>query len=381
MAMLWLSVALIGCASTPSASRFPGPPAGLRRAELIDVPYTRLIDFEIVSDLTFIDSPGSQIVDATGGTGSRVLDPGSSATTIRLSSLLLGRAFPDRWNLLGVYVSPGASSSSLRLTLVSRSGTLAERMVQVPGGSWSIIWIDIAEIDPQAASELRLVIDFGASAGDTLIDDVVLADNLVRESAGEGRVSMEAVRSGLRWRVTGEGSSVTLPTHHDDARQGYRLVTLTPMRATFRDGQGQEALVDRRGRVIVQSHMQADALTNAQHTMPGRIVPLEESATTVRNSPGDQAGDGYDEAQGVYRLRARREIVRFNLQARGAPLAWPMIEIDDLPPGEVRATADGVLVHAVERLADGRVLIELPVVVQDSAGVEVKVVRSDRSSG
>jgi hypothetical protein len=146
------------------------------------------------------------------------------------------------------------------------------------------------------------------------------------------------------------------------------------MRAEFRDRHGGTARVDRRGRVLVAGAMNSDTTSTAHHATPGRILPIEESASSVRNSPGDPDGDGYDQSSGVYRLRARRGVVRFTIEARGVPLPWPMIEVEGLPAGQVRATVDGVLVQATDRLADGRVLIELPVVVEDSASVELRVV-------
>ena len=377
-ALLTALLALVGCTSSPSASDRNTPRVELRRAEHIDVPFTRLIDFEIESDLAFIDDPGSRIISSPGGTGRRVLSPAGASTTIRLSSLLLGRPFPGRWNLLGVYVTPGEVSSRVRLTLISPSRSVSERVVSVPGKVWSIVWMDIAEVDPDAVSSLKLVIHFPDSPRRVLIDDIVLADNLFRDSAGAGPVSLDVLRSGLKWSVTGEGAGATLPTHHADGARGYRLESLSPLRATFRDGLGVEALVDRRGRVIMGGVMQGEQEAIAHHATPGRVIPVEETAWALRNSVGDSDGDGYDESQGVYRLRARREVVRFSLEARGVPLAWPVIEIDDLPAGEVRATADGVLVQAVERLADGRVRIELPLIVRESAGIEVRVAQLHR---
>ncbi len=90
---------------------------------------------------------------------------------------------------------------------------------------------------------------------------------------------------------------------------------------------------------------------------PGR---LEVRMGQIEPADGDADGDGFDESQGCYRLRARGGHCRFVLDPAGEVLADAVIRVAGKWKGAVAANSEGLALRELVRLPDGSVLFVLP---------------------
>jgi len=65
--------------------------------------------------------------------------------------------------------------------------------------------------------------------------------------------------------------------------------------------------------------------------------------------------------------------LEFTISPRTPVLSRPVIEIANLPPGDVRVTMEGRLIDGARRLGNGNLLIELPARIERSTLVNVRV--------
>ena len=86
---------------------------------------------------------------------------------------------------------------------------------------------------------------------------------------------------------------------------------------------------------------------------------------------GDSDGDGFDESQGCWSLRARAGHCRFRLAPDGADLIDPVIRVHGDWTGPVSASCEGLPLRETVRLSDGSVLLVLPGAHAEPRWVEI----------
>ena len=92
---------------------------------------------------------------------------------------------------------------------------------------------------------------------------------------------------------------------------------------------------------------------------------------TVQGDDGDSGGDGFDESQGCYRLRARAGNCRFTLTPPRAGLAEAVVCVAGRWAGPVSASCDGLALRNLVRLPGGAALFVVPGLLTRPADVEV----------
>jgi len=100
-------------------------------------------------------------------------------------------------------------------------------------------------------------------------------------------------------------------------------------------------------------------------------APVAVRIGTVEGDDGDSDGDGFDESQGAYRLRARAGNCRFTLTPKAAGLAEAVVCVAGRWTGRVSASCDGLALRSLVRLPDGAALFVVPGVLRRPVRVEV----------
>jgi len=191
---------------------------------------------------------------------------------------------------------------------------------------------------------------------------------------------------GTRWTVKRRGDAFIVD--HPDrftftitTADGWSIVEASPARATFvSTGRPSSLTVYADGRAYcdgefksINPWMSDAGAIAAAHDSPAQISVAPQLGRVDRNTPGDEDNDGYNEARGAYQIVASGPRVDITIAPKTALLARPVLEISNLPPGNVIATIEGELVPSPRRLANGNVLIELPARLQRAATVVVCV--------
>ena len=368
--------------------------------------YARLLDFESPADAAFVSPRLATSADG-GHTGAGALRvrPGLREVAVDLGPLLAGRGDLSpasgegrAWTLLGAYVwsdRPGV----VEARLATGGGAGATAAVPLTAGAWTAVMVDLAggaggPIDLSSPGGAVLSLRLPTSAGAVALDDVMLADNrrtLVAADAADRTAGMAVRRVGHRLVVEGvDGAagtddgpavgpvalSIPLASGSPD---GWSVVEAGPLRLRLVGGPGDavrppgshEATLWRSGRVSVDgAAVPLGAIVGAAvgpggEGPPGRASVPPAMGRVDRTTPGDADNDGYNERLGAYQVRAgvgtggggRLEVT---LTPAGSPLRRPAVEASGLPAGPVLATVGGRLVESVDRLPDGRVLVELP---------------------
>jgi len=290
--------------------------------------------------------------------------------------------------MLGVTLAVD-SPATVRVAMTYNSKVLAKRSVVMPAGRPATVWLSLSQIDQAMVDDPLLVsIESAAQPHHTSgvtdsriwLESVVLGgarQTLVGQLAGD---SWRVWTDQLRWFVeSSEPFKVELDTTIANPA-GWTLVEANAFRSIFANASGQTVCIDMRGRSYWDGEYRALSAAAkeqldwmAQHKSPGRLEPLDDSVELLRISQGDKNNDGYDESRGTYRLKAQSPRVKFRLEpSPSSPLLWPVLEVDDLPQGELSISVEGDRVDRIWRLADGRVLVELPMRIARPAVVEIR---------
>jgi hypothetical protein len=303
--------------------------------------------------------------------------------TIKLSSLHSGRNWPADWTLVGAYLF-SVLPQRLAISYEADRATLATYNIELPAGQWTPVLIDIA-----AALEGRQVSDAGllrivfpaALSQPIWCDDVIEVNNnttLIEASTSSGRWIVQEY--GFRYIIERKSAFGPIILKTPEAPGGgWRLQEANSIRASF-------ASRDKRSsRIIYASGREytgdkfhaldsrvADALA-AQEAKPARITVGSDFGRLSRNSPGDENNDGYCESTGAYQIIATGPRLELQIEPQTPSLVDPVLEISGLPAGRILATMEGKLVERVERLPDGRVLIELSGAIQRPVSVSLRV--------
>ena len=85
----------------------------------------------------------------------------------------------------------------------------------------------------------------------------------------------------------------------------------------------------------------------------------------------DADGDGFDESEGCYRLRAKAGHCRFVLAPQEEALADAVVRVSGSWKASVTANCEGLALRELVRLPDGSVLFMLPGVCRRPRSVEL----------
>ena len=114
--------------------------------------------------------------------------------------------------------------------------------------------------------------------------------------------------------------------------------------------------------------------TTAELLAGSYVAPLPlsfEIGEAVRTDPGDLDNDGYNEAEGCYVIAPLGRRARFRLDATARAAWYPMFKVRGSTGRRVWVYADGLIVNAEQRTADGDVLFKLDRIVSGRVTVEV----------
>lgn len=374
-----------------------------------------LLTFESPSDLAFVQqSLGSTAElriesDPADPKNHALRIPDGGHGHVNVSALMRGREFPGPWDMIGFRFrklsEPGLADVDLRrvvpnpgpLTIVSGSARMEspERLA----GTWRTFWIPIgdamhgAEPTSQMAyalAEYRLTC--GSSGGGYLLDDIVLAQSntVVAESlTPETGRRFQVRRVGYAWVIAWDHQVGVQEVAAPFVEDGYSLVEADPTRVLLQSPAAGTLAVNRLGRVIrngkviAEPKLGSNALADGGGAMRveviGTLVTDDGSrddgnvGRVERTLSGDRDNDGYDETRGCAVVRAQGSRINVRLSSSGRPIKWPVLEVRDLPAGAVNVYVEGQTVPWTTRLADGRVIVELPITLADRVDVQVRV--------
>ena len=386
--VILLTLLIAGCAGRRAKQPArDGEPIGLQmlRAEpsLKGQRFNTLLDFESPRDAVFVAAPGAAVDQARAHTGksSLHLPAGCDRATVKLASLLSGRSFPGEWALAGAYLW-AETPAGVTITYEAEGRVLATRRLKARAGAWTAAMVDVSELARPAVTGVAgvgsLVFTFDGG-GAVWVDDVVLVDQ-----------SQVLVGGGGGWTIRRRGSRIIgempgrfafkLPSA-EASEDGWEVVEANPMRLRCRsEGKTKALTVYSDGRALWDGRWQPFAAevvigegAAASHQSPGEVGVPEEMGRVDRETPGDANHDGYNEILGAYQVVSRGARVDVRLTPQGVPLVCPILEVAGLPAGKVLVTIEGLGVSDSARTVEGHVLVKLPVRIERSAVVNVRV--------
>jgi hypothetical protein len=392
---------LAGCVENgrPGGANHPTPPPLLTepigrqivRAEprLADTPFRVLLDFERPTDLAFVRPAPKTLSTGRTHTGEAALrlKPGVE-TQVKLAALVPG-PFPARWALAGAYFT-GTHGSKITIAyrMPEETEPLLQRTVELARTSeWTGVFLDLTQLpDPATQAEAGLLTFTLDAADPAWCDDVVLVDNaksLVTppDAAANPDEGWTIRQSGFgivvekfnRFRVT-----LKTPDANPD---GWTIEEASDVRARLLSAKGHTWTIYPDGRQyrdgefspMVKSLGDIGALYAEQHASPAEIAIPEEFGRLDRDTPGDQANDGYNEHRGSYQIAAKSNRLELTITPRTKRLAHPVLEISGLPEGSLLVTVEGQLVEKSSRLPNGNILIELPQTLDRPTAMSITV--------
>jgi len=380
---------LIGCEAAPTQPPpLEAPPIGLEmmRAvpELRVQRFNTLLDFESDIDSVFVVAPGggARLVAAPAHTGQRVLQLTQSSPMIelKLSSLLMGRAFPGNWALVGVYVRSDAPSE-VRVELLDGERPLTSSTVRPVPATWTAAMLDLSHVaaspSTRPTSDYRLRLSW-RGVEPLLVDDVMLVDNTqhLLDGAGGG---MSVRKRGMKIVCEHPGRFAVSLDMLEGNPEGWTVEEVSPLRARFAGGGKTRSLViydnglsywDGKPRSLFGMLRLEDGWQR-QHDAPARLVVGQTPGRVLRTTPGDADNDGYNELTGAYQLEAQGARLELTIEPREQVIS-PVLEIVGLAPGKLVVTVEGRLVDSHARLPDGRALVVIPLKLQRPASVLVR---------
>ena len=398
LAALALALVLAGCASDE-----PGPmaaePIGVQlvraRPELQEQKFLVKLDFESPGDVVFVASESKPRIDsklAHTGSSSLALPAGTKSLTVKLPLMMSRSTLGKDWTLAGAFVySKQPVTATVRYEVNGQS--LAERTLALEEGKWTEAVVDLTQA-PQSADGVavgNLVFSFSQPLASTLwLDDVLLIDN------HEVLVGGEQSPPGT-WTISRRGFHIDVEQLEQPSRfhltmnligaseEGWKCQEANAFRARFVSRDDQRTLtVYSDGRSYENGQYKplcdqgaASAALAEEHASPAEVEVAEEFGRVDRTTSGDANNDGYNERLGAYQLVASGPRFEVTIKPRTAGLVKPVLEIAQLPPGELLVTIEGQLIDHAVRTKKGHVLIELPVKIERPTTVNVRVARRE----
>jgi hypothetical protein len=404
-------VALIGCrgnhSSSSSVSASASGADGAASSEPIGVQmlrvvpdlkgqrFSNLLNFESKSDTVFVGTTGLRAaldssVSHTGRSSLRV--SGSGKLTVKLSSLLGARAFPDEWTLAGAYLY---SDKPAHVALVCQLGgrTLARNPVTLAPGKWTPVMVDLSPIvdgqqklDPGgAAPSLSFSIESPGSGSSVWCDDIILIDNtqwlVGSDDHATGPDQWTIRRRGFNFICDVPGKFAMRLVTADGNDAGWHVEEANDMRARFSSsGKNKTLTVMPDGRSYwdgnfrpLAADLRSEPLWAEQQNSPAEISVPETLGRVDRRSAGDENNDGYNEARAAYEIIATGPRLEVTIIPRSIKVLRPMLEISGLPSGKAVVTLEGRLVEHTLRLEDGTLLADIPAMIERPTTVDVHV--------
>ena len=379
-----------GCAlSLPRAALVKPASPPLYQAPPDRVLTSALLDFSSPLDATFIQSPSVRITDDPRQAGNRVL-VADGGVRLNLTSLVRGRDLGGVWDVIGLRIwSDVATPCDVRLAGAIEAATRFD----LPARNWTTLWLHAPSASTMPMSttargkastpddHVSLTVLPTSSDSRLLIDDVALAQSKVTASqsivprTGE---RWQVARDGLKWIASVDGRSIFELPAAPFVDGGYRVLESDPTRALFVNGAGSTLCIDRTGRLIEDSRAKLDpkvlkfAKAIAENASPASIEVVGDEGRIERALPGDANNDGYDERRGVYGVHVMAGRVALRLTPNHATVKWPVLEVYDMPPGDLSVWLDGEIIPWAARADDGRVIVELPVELERPVKVEIR---------
>ncbi|HEV7298097.1 MAG TPA: hypothetical protein VGN72_01950 [Tepidisphaeraceae bacterium] len=341
------------------------------------MPFAVVLGFEHDSDHVF----------QTGGTIARgrkaMFHTGSAAlavrdrVTVRLPSLVSGGAWPGDWTLVGAYVYADGPAK-VEVTYAPGTDASATNRVAVPAHRWTLVQVDLAAVHEGPPHDLEFRFDGPVR----FLDDVLLVNDLrVLAESPSWTVLHQGHRTVARWS---HGAGRSWPTSADGlAEHSYSVTEATPARLWLTGTPAGVVVAYPDGRCLMNGHHVTMPTGNTvgrdyaafaqQHERPGVLEVPSAQGELDRLSTGDANNDGYNEISGAYRISARGSRLDVTIDPQQRPLIQPLLEIANLPPGEVQATIEGKWLPVFGRTANGNVLIAVPSTLQRPTVVSVKV--------
>ena len=355
------------------------------------VPFRVLLDFERPSDLAFVvpQSAGLQCSTDQAHTGRSSLQIGpGGGFGVKLGSLLSGGAFPGKWTIAGAYFRGPANGSSAKVTIAYRSAASAapimQRTVEVSGaGRWTSVFLDLTSLAGPAADVGLLTFQVESSQA-VYCDDVLLANNNRTLDA-----PAPDAPPGSAWSIRENGLTITVerPGHFrvalktpEAAPDGWAIEEASDLRARFVSPGGKTWTIYSDGRQYQDGVFStlvalgdAAPLYVRQHATPADLSVPEEFGRIDRDTPGDKNNDGYNERRGSYQLAAKGPRFEVTLKPNTRLLTYPILEISGLPKGSVLVTIEGQLIEKTTRLANGNLLVRVPVTLERATTINILV--------
>jgi hypothetical protein len=395
--LLILSYApLLGLAGCPSAGSKPPGNAASQAAQPIvfqlqqqddslqDQRFRTLLDFEHEGDLVFAQVDGNKSIARVAHTGSGSLAMSGATATFRVSSVLFSTKLPGAWTLLGTYVQPQIDTPATA-ELLSGDRVIARSRNTIAAGRWSFAGVDLTAPEVAQALEgtthlsLRMTFDAAGGIATTHIDDVLLIDN--------AKTLLDTLAAGPGgWKISRRGHTTTIDAPNRfkvdvqvaaSSDKGWLLAEYSPMRVVLRSaGPVKTWVLYNDGRFIQDGKLTVKGASGEgvaeSHADPATIAIDESAGKLDAFSDGDRDNDGYNESLGAYQVTARAPRLPIRIQPGRTPMASPVFEIRNLPPGEVTANVEGRLLETAARLPDGRVLLNVPLRVDRPMTITVR---------
>lgn len=343
--------------------------------------YSVLLNFELPTDDAFVAAPSGKIKldtsKALTGVASLLADNGTKRINVKLSSLLVGRPFPANWTLLGgsIYIDKPAM---VGMVLELADGTVRRQSAQLKPASWNTLWLDISTL-PADASPTSLYFEINGKT-DAWFDDIILTDNdhwyIGKEDSSE---PWSIHRRGYQIAVQSPGKFKASLDTVLGKPGGFVVDEVCSHRARFSsNGDVKELTIYADGRSFWDGEYralspQARSEPADQHKSPAAVAVPAEMGRVNRRTVGDLNNDGYNERVGAYQVTAATPRVDVTLTPRGASLQRPIIEIANLPAGNVLVTVEGRLVEDFVRTPSGTLLIRLPFKIDRATTINVRV--------
>jgi hypothetical protein len=411
-----LLAALPGCAGDRSLDiREDHEPIGtqLLRAvpALKEDRFNALLDFESNDDAIFCSTVGGSGAIATDkphtGRAAYKIDAATQRFSIKLSSLLAGRKFPDTWTLAGGYFYT-EQPTKITIGFQPAMKGCEPRDVDLPGGEWTAVFAELpADFSPQTVPSL--VFDLKSPHGSVWCDDVLLIDNYkVLTSPSEDSAASPAsaaiapssvftadvaagvmppwlvLRRGLNFLGSAPGRFDFKLVTDEFSTGGWEVNEANPMRARFHAVVGPSSpapalTIYADGRAFLNGQYKPmsvaarDPMLAQQHQSPAQIEVADGMGRVDRNTPGDANNDGYNETTGSYRIIAFGPRIELRFIPSKSPELSPILEFSGLPFGNALVTLEGRLVEKSTRTSSGTLLVELPARIDRPVTVDVRI--------
>lgn len=345
--------------------------------------FSGVLHFETGSDALFVRAEPTAARVGAGerhtGKSSLVLAPGTRRLTMKLSSALAGRDFPGNWSLVGMYIRSD-EPTTVALSCVADGRTIASRKLIIPAREWTAAMLDISTLPAAPKEHVTLVLRFDQPADGVHIDDVLLIDNR-QTIVDAGPDGWTVQRAGLRITCGRKQRFSFGVVTRDGSPVGWEIEEANGLRARFAStGETKALTVYADGRSLwdgvykpLSAEVRDDKTFAAAHGAPATIAVPETMGRVDRDTPGDADNDGYNEQLGAYQLQAMGGRLELTLIPRSTAVPRPVVQIAGMPAGKALITIEGRLVEQSTRLADGQLLVELPVRITRATLVTIRI--------